>query len=139
MNIQEKVKADLNQARKNGEKEKVHDLQIIMGEFARLFGSKDGKVLVKDSITNEQAVRILNGVIKSEETTAGYTGKEASSLSEVAKSYMPKMVSEDEIKNFIATIDFSKFKNKMQAVGVVKNHFGTCVDGKLVSSIIQTM
>jgi uncharacterized protein YqeY len=139
MTIYAQVKQDLNTARKEGNKELVNDLQIIMGEFARLFGSKEGKVVIKDTLTDEQAIRVLTGIIKSEEKTLDYTGKDVSSLLSVAKNYMPEMISEEEIKAFIDTIDFSNFKNKMQAGGVVKKHFGTSVDGKLVSSIIQQM
>ena len=49
-------------------------------------------------------------------------------------------VSEDEIKHFVKAIDFSKLKNKMQAMGIVKNHFkGKMVDSKMLQELIKGM
>ena len=42
------------------------------------------------------------------------------------------------IKAFLTRLDFSKFKNKMQAVGEVIKHFGPeRVDGKKVQEIVK--
>ena len=67
------------------------------------------------------------------------TGEKTASLYDVACSYIPEKVSEEELLGFIKTIDFSKFKNKMQGIGIVQKPFGTAVDGKVVSKLIQTL
>ena len=56
---------------------------------------------------------------------------------EVVESYIPKGISEEEIKEFISTIDFSQFKNKMQAMGIIMKHFGPSVDGNVVKKILM--
>ena len=52
--------------------------------------------------------------------------------------YLPKMASVIEIKTWIKdNIDFSQYKNKMQAMKPIMNHFGSTVDGKIVKQIIE--
>lgn len=54
------------------------------------------------------------------------------------KSFIPNIVSEKEITDFIKTIDISKLKNKMQIVGMVKKKFGeNNIDTEIVKSIIE--
>ena len=54
--------------------------------------------------------------------------------------YLPKEASEAEIANYSdKNVDFSEFKNKMQAIGVVKDHFGTAVDGNTIKKIILAL
>lgn len=139
MTIYDRIKSDLNVARKRGNKLLANDLKVIMGEFARLKGTKDGKSYITDSPNDIQAERVLNSIIKSEEKTMSLTGSSSSTLLEEAKKYIPEKISEEEIKDYIDTIDFSSLKNKMQAVGIVKKHFGSKVDGKMVSNLIRGM
>lgn len=53
----------------------------------------------------------------------------------IAESYLPVGPTEDEIKAFIATIDFSQFKNKMQAMGPIMKQFPGA-DGNFVKNIL---
>jgi hypothetical protein len=65
--------------------------------------------------------------------------KEATSeYLEILQLYLPKMVSREEIEAWIReNIDFSQYKNKMQAMGTIMKHFGKTADGKLVNQILQ--
>jgi len=54
---------------------------------------------------------------------------------EIAQSYLPKQVTEKEVIEFIKTIDFSKFKNKMQAMGLIMKQFPGS-DGNFIKSIL---
>ena len=48
------------------------------------------------------------------------------------------MVDQAEIISWIKdNIDFSQFKNRMQAMGPVMKHFGKLADGKLVNQILK--
>jgi hypothetical protein len=48
------------------------------------------------------------------------------------------MASREEIIAWISeNIDFSDFKNKMQAMGPIMKHFGKQADGKMVNQILQ--
>jgi hypothetical protein len=55
---------------------------------------------------------------------------------EIAQEYLPKQASEEEIKAFIETIDMSKFKNKMQAMGLIMKQFPG-LDGNFAKKILM--
>ena len=61
---------------------------------------------------------------------------EAYDFVELCELILPKMATEQEIKTFLSTVDFSQFKNKMQSIGVVTKHFNGNVDGNLVKEIV---
>ncbi len=58
---------------------------------------------------------------------------------EVLSPYLPEMVGYDEIKTYIDSMDISKYKNIMQAMKPIMEHFGSTVDGNKVKSILLTM
>ena len=138
MGIHEKVHLDLQDSLKNSSGT-VSNLRYILGEFSRLKGTKDGKNYVGDILTDEQAIRVLKGIISGEEKLLELVPNTVSTLKPLAESYLPNMVTREELLMFIATIDFSQLKNKMMAVGLVKKHFGSSVDGKMVNDIIQNI
>ena len=48
------------------------------------------------------------------------------------------MATREEIIAWIKeNIDFSEYKNKMQAMGAIMKHFGKQADGKMVNEILQ--
>lgn len=48
------------------------------------------------------------------------------------------MATDEEIITWInQNVDFSKFKNKMQAMGLIMKHFGATADGNTVKKILQ--
>ena len=54
----------------------------------------------------------------------------------IAESYLPPQPSTEEIKNYISdNIDFSQFKNKMQAMGGIMKAFPGC-DGNFIKDIL---
>ena len=63
--------------------------------------------------------------------------KLTSTLIEVAQSYLPKQAGEEEILEYIKTIDMSKFKNKMQAMGLIMKQFPG-LDGNVAKSILMS-
>jgi len=136
MSLHEAIKADLATATKSKDT-KVSDLRYILGEFSRLKGIKDGKVYIGDTLTDEQAIRVLTGIIAGENKLLELVPNTTSTLKPLAESYLPTKISKEELVSFINTIDFTQLKNKMMAVGIVKKHFGTSVDAQMVNDIIQ--
>ncbi len=130
MTIQEQIKKDLMIAMKEKDEEKKSALRIIMGEFGR------GE---KKELTDDDAVRVLKKLIKSERETLEQLGKQGDNkYIEILESYLPKMATDDDIRAWIAAnIDFSKYKNKMQAIKDIMAHFGSAADGNRVKEIIQ--
>lgn len=132
MRIQEQIKQDLKQAMKEKDEEKKNTLRIIIGEFGRA----DAKELSDDEV-----VKVIRKMIKSEQESLEYSGKPTDSrYIKILESYLPQMASEDEIRQWIAeNIDFSNYKNKMQAMRDIMAHFGGGADGNQVKKILQSM
>lgn len=132
MNLQNQMKKDLSAAIKAKDEKKKNALRVILGEFSRL----DKKELLDDEV-----VKILKKLMKSEKEVLEQKGEVADSeFIKVIENYLPKMATEEEITEWIQqNIDFSQFKNKMQAMGLIMKHFGTAADGNFVKKIIQKM
>jgi len=57
----------------------------------------------------------------------------------IGQSYLPKEIGEAEIIDWITdNIDFSKLKNNMQAIGIVKKEFGQTVNPVMVKNIVES-
>ncbi len=131
MGLFERIKKDMLKALKE-DKEKASLLKTILGEIQR-DPNKD--------YSDQKVVKIIQKYLKSleENLKLGAISREVYEKEKaILSSYLPKMVSEEEIKAFLAKLDFSRFKNKMQAVGEVIRHFGAeRVDGKRVQEIVK--
>jgi len=136
MPLHTKIKEDLLLAIKN-KSDTINDLKYILGEFSRLKGTKDGKEYIGDLLTDTQAIRVLKLVVAGEDKLLELLPSSTSTLKPLIETYLPKQITAYELHSFIATIDFSKLSNKMQAVKIVKEKFGNAVDGKIVSDLIQ--
>jgi hypothetical protein len=130
MTLQDRLKDDLKSAMKTRDEAKKDAIRVVMGEMARL----DQKVF-----NDEEIIKILKKLIKSEKEMLEKSGQGSSSpFIDVIDAYLPAMVSEDEIRQWIAAnIDFSDYKNKMQAMGAIMAHFGATADGKTVKQVLQ--
>ena len=131
MRIQEQIKQDLKQAMKDKDEEKKNTLRIVIGEF--------GRAEAKD-LSDDEVVKIIKKLIKSEQESLEHAGKPADSrYIKILESYLPQMVSDEEIRQWIAdNIDFSNYKNKMQAMRDIMAHFGAGADGNQVKKILQS-
>ena len=59
---------------------------------------------------------------------------------DVLSEFLPKKADMKEVESWIRdNIDFSNYKNKMQAMGEIMRHFGTSVDGNEIRDLIQKM
>ena len=132
MNLQKQMKKDLSSAIKDRDEKKKDALRVILGEFGRLD---------KKELTDDEVIKILKKLMKSEKEVLEQKGEAADSeFIRVIDNYLPKMADEAEITKWIRqNIDFSQFKNNMQAMGSIMKHFGTTADGNLVRKIIQNL
>ena len=130
MRLQDKLKKDLKSAMKARDKAKKDAIRVVMGEMARL----EEKQLPDDTI-----IKIIKKLIKSEKELLEKSMQESTSpFIGIIEAYLPKMVSDEEIHQWIATnIDFSAYKNKMQAMGTIMAHFGPSADGNTVKQVLQ--
>ena len=130
MNLQNQMKKDLSAAIKAKDEKKKDALRVILGEFGRLD---------KKELSDDEIVKILKKLMKTEKEVLEQKGEAADSeFIKVIENYLPKMATEEEITAWIhQNIDFSQFKNKMQAMGLIMKHFGATADGNIVKKIIQ--
>ena len=83
------------------------------------------KKLIKDS---EEVIRLGNGSM------------EEFNLISLIKEYLPIEASQDEIKKWISdNIDFSQYKNKMQAMSAIVEHFGVKSNGNVIRGVLLTL
>jgi len=129
MNLQKQIKSDLTAAIKAKDEEKKDTLRVVLGEFGRLD---------KKELSDDEVVKILKKLIKSEKEMLDKKGDETDSIFiRVIENYLPKMATQAEITNWIEqNVDFSEFKNKMQAMGLIMKHFGATADGNAVKKIL---
>jgi uncharacterized protein len=131
MNLQGKLREELKVAMKARDAERTGAIRIIIGEF--------GRQLVKD-LSDEQVIAIIKKLVKSEKELLIAAGKENSEYLSILEGYLPQQVSEEEIRAWInAHIDFTTFKNKMQAMRPILAHFGSSADGNVVKMILESL
>ena len=132
MKLQQLIKKDLSVAIKERDENKKNTLRVVLGEFGRLD---------KKELSDDEVVKILKKLIKSEREVLEQKKETAdSAFIGIVENYLPKMASEAEISSWIReNVEFSQFKNKMQAMGLIMKHFGTTADGNFVKNIIQKM
>jgi len=143
--LQEKLKADLKNAMRNRDEGVRNAIRQVISEFPKLTvpitlesGKKSSRLKKSDEITNDDIIGIIGGLLKSEKTVLEAKNEPTSEYLQTLEAYMPKMVSEDEIVEWIkANIDFAQFKNKMQAMGIIMKQFGKTADGKMVNDILK--
>ena len=77
-------------------------------------------------------------MVKSEKTVLEAKEESASDYLEILESYLPKMASKEDIRDWIKeNIDLSEFKSPNQAMGPIMKHFGKLADGATVKAILQ--
>ena len=143
--LHDKLRADLKTAMLNKDQEVRNTLRLIMAEFPKLTvpltlesGKKTTRLKKPDEITDDDVIGIIRGLVKSEQIVLEAKGQTTSDYLEILQFYLPQMMDREAIVGWIKdNIDFSQYKNKMQAMGPVMKHFGKVVDGKLVNQILN--
>jgi hypothetical protein len=145
LTLLEKVRQDLKTAMLTKDQEARNAMRLIMAEFPKLTvpltlesGKKTTRLKKPEEITNDEIIGIINGLVKSEQTVLEAKKESTSEYLNILKTYLPQMVSREDIVAWVKeNIDFSQYKNKMQAMGTIMKHFGRTADGKQVNQILQ--
>ena len=132
MSLQTKIKDDLKVAMKAKDGPRKDAIRVIMGEFGRE---------VKKELADAEVVKILKKLIKSErETLQRQGGQTDSAFLAIVENYLPQQISPADIESWIReNIDFSQYKNRMQAMREIMQHFGPAADGAAVKQILQNL
>ena len=145
ISLYDKLKKDLKKAMLQKDPEVRNTMRQIMAEFPKLTepltlesGKKSTRLKKPEEIADDDILGIIKGLVKSEQTVLELKNEGTSEYLEILQSYLPATASRDEIVAWIkANIDFSQYKNKMQAMGPVMKHFGKLADGKQVNHILK--
>ena len=141
----DKLKADLKQSMLNKDVEARSAIRQIMAEFPKLTvpitlesGKKTTRPKKSEEISDDDILGIIQGLVKSERIVLEAKQEESSEYLRILETYLPKMATPEEIVAWIKeNVDFSEYKNKMQAMGSIMKQFGKQADGKMVNEILQ--
>lgn len=145
ISLYDKLKKDLKRAMLQKDSSVRDTMRQIISEFPKLTvpltlesGKKSTRPKKAEEISDDDILGIIKGLVKSEQTVLEIKKEETSEYLEILQSYLPATATREEIADWIkANIDFSQFKNKMQAMGPVMKHFGKLADGKQVNQILR--
>jgi len=145
VSLHDKLRTDLKSAMLNKDHEVRNTLRMIISEFPKLTvpltlesGKKSTRLKKPEEITDDDVIGIIKGLTKSEQTVLEITGQTTSGYLEILQFYLPQMIDREAITIWISeNIDFSQYKNRMQAMGSVMKHFGKLADGKIVNQILK--
>ncbi|MDJ0986692.1 MAG: GatB/YqeY domain-containing protein [Desulfobacterales bacterium] len=141
----EKLKADLKQSMLQKNVAARSAIRQIMAEFPKLTvpitlesGKESTRLKSGEEITDDDIIGIILGLAKSERLVLEAKDEDSSEYLAILKQYLPRMADREEVIAWIKeNIDFSEYKNKMQAMGTIMKHFGKQADGKMVNEILK--
>ena len=141
----EKVQADMYTAMKSGDKEKANTLRNVLSKL------KDKQIEKREALSNEEEIKILQTLVKQrKESIELYEKGGRNELvviekqeMEIINSYLPKMMSDDSIKNIVKSVIESSGANSMADMGkvmpeVMKQGKGL-IDGKTAQKLVSEM
>ena len=130
-NLQERMQADMRTAILEKNEKRKDTLRFIVGEFSRVPNLPQDK-----SVTDEQVIKILNKAIASEWTLPLADEEFIDILSE----YLPAAPTDEEVLKWInENIDFSQFKNRIQAMKPIMAHFSGAIEGSRVKKLLESV
>ncbi len=147
ISLHDKIRNDMKTSMKNKDNDVRDTMRLIIGELPKLTvpitlesGKKSTRVKKPEEISNEEMLTIIRSLAKSEKIILEAQKRQTSDYLELLQVYLPKMLEKDDIIAWIKeNIDFSQFKNSMQAVGPIMKHFGKLADGKMVQEILKEL
>jgi len=147
ISLHDKIKADLKRAMLTKDTDFRDAIRVVMGEYPKLTipitlesGKKTFRVKKPTEITDDDLLGIIRGMVKSEKSVLELQKKETSPFLLALDSYLPKMISKEEVMAWInENIDFSQYKSPMQAMAPIMKHFGKLADGNMVKGMLQEL
>jgi len=147
ISLYDKIRQDMKTAMIQKDTAVRDTMRLIMGAFPSLTvaitlesGKKTTRVKKPEEITNDDLFDIIRTFIKSEKTVLEFKKETTSDYLELLNRYLPKMATAEEIKVWIRdTVDLTRFKAPIQAMGTVMKHFGKDADGNLVKEVLNNM
>ena len=141
----EKVQADMYAAMKSGEKEKANTLRNVLSKL------KDKQIEKRETLSIEEEIKILQALVKQRKESIDLYEKggrsELVAIEEqemnIINSYLPKMMSDDSIKDIVKNVIETSGANSISDMGkvmpeVMKQGKGL-IDGKTAQKFVSEM
>lgn len=144
MTLEEQINADIKAAMLAKEAAKLEALRAVKSAILLLKTSPEG-------LTPESEMKALNKMVKQRKETAEvYISQSRKDLADVElaqaaiiENYLPKQMSEEELKaeiaKIIATLGASSPADLGKVMGVASKQFAGKADGKVVSTIVKEL
>ena len=140
-----KVQADMYTAMKSGEKEKANTLRNVLSKL------KDKQIEKRETLSIEEEIKILQALVKQRKESIDLYKKggrsELVAIEEqemnIINSYLPKMMSDDKIKDIVRNVIKTSGANSIADMGkvmpeVMKQGKGL-IDGKTAQKFVSEM
>ena len=141
----EKIQADMYEAMKSGEKVKANTLRSVLSKL------KDKQIEKREPLSTEEEIKILQTLVKQrKESIDLYVKGGRDELVDIEKqemsiinSYLPKMMSEEDIKDIVKNVIDSTGASSMSDMGkvmpeVMRQGKGL-IDGKTAQKFVSEM
>lgn len=132
MSLINKINTDFISAFKSGETDKKNFLGLIKSEVK----ANEGRGI---SPTDENVLKVLNKMNKSLKESLSSGNEEAKNEIEIISSYLPELMTEDEIKKEVDIIISEGASNIGMVMGAFNKKFSGKADNKLVSKIAKQL
>ena len=141
----EKIQEDMYTAMKSGDKEKANTLRNVISKL------KDKQIEKRDYLSNEEEIKILQTLVKQRKESIDLYEKggrrelvaiEKQEM-DIINSYLPKMMSKDDIKDIAKSVIDSTGASSMSDMGkvmpkVMQQGKGL-IDGKTAQKLVSEM
>ena len=141
----EKIQEDMYTAMKSGDKEKANTLRNVISKL------KDKQIEKRDDLSNEEEIKILQTLVKQRKESIDLYEKggrrelvaiEKQEM-DIINSYLPKMMSEDALKDIVKNVINSTGASSMSDMGkvmpeVMRQGKGL-IDGKTAQKLVSEM
>ena len=137
-----RIKDDMLQSKKDGDKIKVSLLSTLYGEAVKV-GKDDGN----RETTDGEVLKVIKKFIKGLDDTiaakkkVGRDFKKDETEREILSVYLPEMLSEEKlgeiIDNFISTLEDKSMKAMGEIMKKLKSEYDGNYDGKIASKLVR--
>ncbi len=141
----EQIQEDMYSAMKSGEKEKANTLRTVISKL------KDKQIEKREPLSDEEEIKILQTLVKQRKESIDLYEKggrrelvaiEKQEM-DIINSYLPKMMSEDAIKDIVKNVINSTGSNTISDMGkvmpeVMRQGKGL-IDGKTAQKLVSEM
>ena len=145
MNFLDKIKTDMYDAMKSGDKDKAGTLRTLLAKL------KDRQIKNRKDLTEKEGISVVKTLVKQREEAADMyenAGRESLAQKEkfefdILNSYLPQTMSEVETRNLVESVISETNANGLMDIGkvmpLVMQKGGDSIDGKMANQILRAL